>query len=404
MNDSQRNTQQVWDEVSIARARAGLNELAIEGSRRLPQRLLLLSSLAPELQMLWRKGLTADEISESLALANLALPADTIRAYFAEMQVGRIAALERRLSQHRTLGTQDAGDRLLETAECLRRAIHTDEGLTLHYQPRFCVSKGTVQSVEALLRWHYKNMLLPPTAFVPIAEQSQLIDELGEWVLRQACREAKRWQNARLGGTQGITVAVNLSVKQLSSRLPDIVHSVLCDTGLPTQLLELEITESALADDHAPAILHKLSEAGIHLSLDDFGTGYSCLAQLKDLPINTIKIDQSFVGALNRNDVSNALVEGIISLAHKLGMATLAEGVETQKQAQLLQAMGCTTYQGFLYAAPMPAIALVDFIHCTNVQRELMTENGPKLSTHSVDIAHAIQHTTREASRDLRHA
>ena len=166
-----------------------------------------------------------------------------------------------------------------------------------------------------------------------------------------------------LGGAAGIKVGVNLSVKQFTHGLTDMVHSVLCDIDLATNLLGLEITESAILHADSLAVLHKLSRSGMHLSIDDFGTGYSSLSHLRDMPLNTVKIDQSFVRSLGSSEVPTLVLESIIQLAHKLKMDTLAEGVETLEQALALQRLGCSVCQGFFYAEPLPAEAFIEFVN-----------------------------------------
>jgi EAL domain-containing protein (putative c-di-GMP-specific phosphodiesterase class I) len=258
-----------------------------------------------------------------------------------------------------------AAERSALLEQGLRQALRDQEGLHLHYQPQVNMRTGEVLGAEALLRWNFNGTAISPSEFIPIAEDSCLIAPIGEWVLREACREAKRWEAMGLGGTRGIKMSVNLSVKQVSDELPDLVHGLLCDAGLRTHLLGLEITESLLVGSGSVGILHQLRESGVHLSIDDFGTGYSCLAELQDLPVDTIKIDRAFVKGLGTNDHSSVMVEIIIDLAKKLGMTTLAEGVETQEQADALLKLGCTVCQGFFYSRALPGDEFVQFTRST---------------------------------------
>lgn len=250
----------------------------------------------------------------------------------------------------------------------LQMAIN-EGGLLLHYQPQIDLNTGKLVGAEALLRWEHEGRLVPPLDFIPVAEESGLIGPIGEWVLREACREAQRWNQMGLGGGMGIRIGVNLSVRQFNDALPALVFSILKETGLPASLLDLEITESFLVSDQkARAILKQLEDGGIHLSVDDFGTGYSCLAYLKDLPLHTIKIDRTFVRDLGDDKAVNnqAIVETIITLAGKLGRTTLAEGVENEAQAEALRKLGCETCQGYMYSKPVPAAEFVQFAE--NVQ------------------------------------
>jgi len=192
--------------------------------------------------------------------------------------------------------------------------------------------------------------MVSPEIFIPIAEQSSQIITLGEWILREACREAASWQ-------EPLRVAVNISPIQFHhGDLPNLVHTVLLETGLKAERLELEITEGVLIDDFARAvsILRKLKSLGIHIALDDFGSGYSSLSYLHAFPFEKIKIDRVFVGDLEHNHHSMAIVRAIITLGHNLNIPILAEGVETESQLQFLAQEGCDEVQGYLTGRPYP--------------------------------------------------
>lgn len=252
--------------------------------------------------------------------------------------------------------TRDAavGDRMeLETE--LRRAIPAGE-LVVHYQPKLDVATNRFVGAEALVRWrHPQRGLLQPGQFVPIAEDSSLIVALGEQVLRQACLQARLWQDAGLGGK---TVAVNVAARQLrDQRLVEAVKEVLRDTGLAPACLELEITESSIMHDldHATALLHELKGLGVSISIDDFGTGYSSLSALRNFPADKLKIDRSFVHDIETVASAAAVALAVISFARTLGMRVNAEGVETLGQAHCLKKHSCDEIQGFLLARPVPA-------------------------------------------------
>jgi diguanylate cyclase (GGDEF)-like protein len=241
----------------------------------------------------------------------------------------------------------------------LRRAVPAGE-LILHFQPKLDLASGAFSGAEALVRWdHPKRGLLPPSRFIPIAEDSPLIVALGERVLLQACLQARIWREAGLGDK---TVAVNLAARQLRDvRIVDTVRQALQTTGLPASSLELEITESSIMHDleHATRLLHALKDLGVAISIDDFGTGYSSLSVLRNFPADKLKIDRSFVHEIETAPSAAAVVLAVISFARALGMRTIAEGVETAGQAAFLQQHGCDEIQGYLVARPLPAEQLL---------------------------------------------
>jgi diguanylate cyclase (GGDEF)-like protein len=243
---------------------------------------------------------------------------------------------------------------LLALEADLHNALARGE-LEVHYQPELDAQRRVV-AIEALARWPHPDLgWIPPSEFIPLAEQSGLILALDEWVLNEACREAKTWQTL---GCPPIRVAVNLSAHQFSrASLPTVVRAALAAADLSPELLELELTETAAMGqpDGVARILHKLTRLGVHLAVDDYGTGYSICGHVKDFPIGRLKIDQSFVAGLPHDLYDCAIVSSTISLAHSIGMEITAEGVETQAQADYLFARGCDLVQGFLYARPMPA-------------------------------------------------
>lgn len=240
----------------------------------------------------------------------------------------------------------------------LRHAL-TRRQFTLEYQPQQRLADGEIVGCEALLRWvHPVRGAVPSAEFIPLAEASGLIGTIGRWVLEQACRQASRWPAT-------CTVSVNVSAAQFEDgKLLDTVRAALAASGLPASRLELEVTESMLMHDHAAAnvALRSLRELGVRIALDDFGTGYSSLAYLRQMPLDRLKIDRSFVTALQEDAGAAAIVKAIIDLARALGLHTIAEGVETAAQSALLRAIGCDEVQGFLVAAPMGEKPLQDFL------------------------------------------
>ena len=245
--------------------------------------------------------------------------------------------------------------RALKLLNALRHALARNE-LQLHYQPQIELVSGRVIGAEALLRWNNAELgMISPAEFIPIAEESGLILPIGEWVLRSAVTQMKRWMD---DGLAPIVVAVNLSVVQFRHpNLTDLVTRILKQAGLPAQYLELELTEAVAMKDPQGAIgvMNRLHEQGIQMSIDDFGTGYSSLSYLKKFKIAKLKIDQSFVRDIIDDPDDRAIVVAIINLARSLGIQTLAEGVETEHQQSLLQAQGCDEVQGYYYSRPLPA-------------------------------------------------
>jgi len=237
----------------------------------------------------------------------------------------------------------------------LRRSLQQNDFFLL-YQPQINLSSGQVVGVEALIRWQHPELgLMSPVVFIPIAEESGLIDAIGEWVLREACRQAKAWQQAGLGA---LTMAVNLSARQFEQvNFIDRVALILAETGLSAERLELEITESMVIKDPEKNrhMLSQLKQLGVQISIDDFGTGYSSLSQLKHFAFDKLKIDKSFVDNVMDSEDDAAIVLTIISIAKILKFKLIAEGVETQEQADYLLQSGCDEVQGFYFGHPMPA-------------------------------------------------
>ena len=247
-------------------------------------------------------------------------------------------------------------------SSALRKVLDRDE-LRLVFQPRMALAEGRITGMEALLRWHSaEHGEIPPSDFIPMAEESGLILEIGEWVLREACLTLQRW---RQHGLTELTVSVNVSVLQLlRGDFPEVVRRVLADTRLPPSALELELTESVLMAnaEHAAAKLQSFRELGVSLAIDDFGTGYSSLAYLKRLPITTIKIDKAFIGDLTHDPEDAAITTTVIAMAHSLGLDVVAEGVETDAQARFLREHRCDEIQGFWLSPPLEAHACLAFI------------------------------------------
>jgi diguanylate cyclase (GGDEF)-like protein/PAS domain S-box-containing protein len=236
----------------------------------------------------------------------------------------------------------------------LRHALGHGE-LVLHYQPKFEIGSGRLVGAEALVRWHHPQRgMVPPGEFIPLAETTGLIVQVGEWVLEEACAQAAVWQHA---GLPTFRLAVNVSAREFTASLPGRVAETLARYRLDPHWLELEITESTLMHDidDVIAIMDRISALGVALSLDDFGTGYSSLSYLKRFPIDTLKIDRSFTNGLPVDASDCAIASTIISMGRRLGHRVIAEGVETLDQLEFLRTAGCDEVQGFLYGKPLPA-------------------------------------------------
>ena len=247
----------------------------------------------------------------------------------------------------------------------LRSAVDRNE-LRLHYQPLAKID-GEVIGFEALVRWHNPQLgIISPATFIPVAEESGLIIQIGEWVLREACREAAGWPHP-------LQIAVNLSPIQFRhGDLPGLVHLVLLETGLAPTRLELEITEGVLVEDfdRGLSILRRLKSLGVRIAMDDFGTGYSSLSYLQSFPFDKIKIDQSFISNVKSNPQSAAIVRAVIGLAHGLDLPVLAEGVETKAQLDFLAAESCNEVQGYLMGRPYPILEYSELTGRTDVAAE----------------------------------
>jgi diguanylate cyclase (GGDEF)-like protein len=254
--------------------------------------------------------------------------------------------------------TQDRGKLESDLHQALAR-----EQFVLHYQPKVDAQTGKLRGAEALIRWlHPERGLVPPATFIPLAEDSGLIEGIGNWVIHEACRQARAWQDQGLAPTR---VAVNLSAFQFhNGKLLEAIRRSLEEFSLDPAYLEVEITESALMSDpeESVAILRRLSEMGVLVSVDDFGTGYSSMSYLQRFPIDKLKIDRTFISDVTSSNDDASIVSAIVSLGHTLNLKVIAEGVETPEQLEFLQMLGCDQYQGYHYSRPMPAAEFAELI------------------------------------------
>jgi EAL domain-containing protein (putative c-di-GMP-specific phosphodiesterase class I) len=248
----------------------------------------------------------------------------------------------------------------LETS--LRRGLERNEFL-LHYQAKLDLNTGKITGVEALVRWQHPEMgLVPPIQFIPLAEETGLIVPIGRWVLHTACAQSVAWQRL---GLPPVHMAVNLSARQFADEdLVEDVANVLKSTGLRPELLELELTESMVIQntERAGKVLNEIKKMGVRLAIDDFGVGYSSLTHLKRFPIDTLKVDRSFIRDLPADTEDKAITEAIIAMGKSLNLTVVAEGVETQEQQSFLQEHACDEMQGYFFSKPIPGDAFAELL------------------------------------------
>ncbi len=270
---------------------------------------------------------------------------------------------------------------LLALENSLRYAIERDE-LLLCYQPKFNIQTGTIVGLEALIRWqHPERGLVSPATFIPLAEETGLIIEIGEWVLRTACQQTVEWHRL---GLLPLSVAVNLSARQFfQPNLPEIVAQVLLQTQLDPKSLELEITETTAVTnmDFTKSVLAQLKDIGVHIAMDDFGTGYSSLNYLKELPFNTLKIDQSFIRDLKPESKDVEIINAVLGLGRGLNLDIVAEGVDSEEQLGVLQSLDCEIVQGYLFSRPLPAPEATKLLQANWLDRNNRTLITRRLKT-----------------------
>jgi len=268
----------------------------------------------------------------------------------------------------------------------LRRAVDKKE-FSIRYQPIVDLYSGRVTGLEALVRWHHsEHEWIAPEAFIPVAEETGLINPIGEWIIKTACKQGKQWLD---DGMPPLIISINISSRQMmSGQMVEILKNTLNETGYPTHLLVLEITESLLLEDTAATTqqLHTLKEMGIRLSIDDFGTGHSSLSYLKYFPVDAIKIDKSFIQDIAKSPEDTSLVQAIISMSHSLGLTTIAEGVEDQDQLALIRALKCDFVQGYYYSKPLQPHELMDFLNNRQLATGLRSAN--QLSQDQLPVEH----------------
>ena len=269
-------------------------------------------------------------------------------------------------------------------ANALRQGIK-EQQFYLEYQPKLNMITNELIGMEVLVRWNHPELgVISPGKFIPLAEETGLIVPLGEWILRESCRQTVEWQNK---GFPPLILSVNVSVRQMEdAKFIDKVKRILHETGLDPKWLEFEITESVLANVRSMIpIIKELRELGIHISVDDFGTGYSSLAYIKELPIDTLKIDRSFVRDIHMNKESKEIAKAIINLANSIGLNVIAEGVEQQEHVDALSKDGCILGQGYYYSRPLKVDAFEGYMASNNISW-VMNSEAENHKGESVDV------------------
>lgn len=294
----------------------------------------------------------------------------------ADIALYRAKEQGRNTYQFYTEGMQEREVMRLELEKDLSQALANNE-FVLHYQPQLNLGNGEINSVEALIRWqHPRRGLLPPGEFIPLAEESGRITDIGQWVVMAACRQLAAWKGTRF---ESLRVAVNLSGRELDDEtLVDRIRDALDAEGIPADRLEVELTEEIFIQniEHNLGQLSRLHDLGVHLAIDDFGVGYSSLAYLKNFPLDLLKIDRSFITEVTERHDDAVITRAVINLAHNLGLQVVAEGVETQAQLDFLKSQGCNMIQGYLISRPVPAAELEKALCSGALKKGAMAELG----------------------------
>ncbi|KAB7707539.1 EAL domain-containing protein [Bacillus aerolatus] len=302
-------------------------------------------------------------ISASIGVSIYPQHGENMRSLFinADIAVHDLKRKGRNGCQFFAASMKEAAHQRLETEILLSQGLEKEEFI-LHYQPKVHISTGKVYGMEALVRWNSENGLVYPGDFIELAEETELIIPLGEWVLREACRQCKEWHE--LGHTH-LKVSVNVSAVQFQKQnFAELTACILAETGLQPDALELELTESAVMEqpEEAAAILSRLQQLGVCISIDDFGTGFSSFSYLKRFPMNVLKIDRSFIENIEEEKADAAIAKAMISLARNLDLMIVAEGVENKKQMDILKEADCDAAQGFFLSHPLDADAFLDYL------------------------------------------
>jgi predicted signal transduction protein with EAL and GGDEF domain len=336
-------------------------------------------SLKEPFELSGREVFTSASIGIALSNAAYTKPEELLRDADIAMYRAKGAGRARYQIFNQAMHEQASVRLQLETE--IRRAVERGE-FRMFYQPIIEIQSGKTIGFESLVRWqHPERGIVSPDDFIPIAEETGQIIPLGEWVLRESCRQFREWQSEKIAD-ENLTISVNLSCKQfMQSDLVERITAILQETQLNAECLRLEITESHLIEDSelAVTIIKRLRDIGVKLSIDDFGTGYSSLSYLHRLPIDFLKIDRSFVSRMLTNNENSEIVQTVITLAKNLGIEVIAEGIETIEQAEQLRKLNCRFGQGYFYSKPVNAEKARDIINAAQFANEIF-EDEPILS------------------------
>ncbi|MDJ0962130.1 MAG: EAL domain-containing protein [Acidimicrobiia bacterium] len=354
---AQRLVASVRESDSVARLGGDEFTVVLEGNHRVEDAGHVATKILNAMREPFRVGNHDLRVTTSIGIALYPVDGQSAQELLRDADIAMYSAKAagKNTYQYFTPELREKTSERLHLIDGLRRAVEAQRELDLLYQPKIDTETNEIIGVEALVRWNHPELgLILPDRFVPVAEETDLILPIGDWVLEEACRQMRSWQMVGLD----FTMSVNVSSRQL--KRGDLVESVahaLDSTGLPPALLEIELTEGTLVEDTklAAQTLEQLRAMGVRVSIDDFGTGYSSLSYLKRLPIDCLKIDRSFIRDITVNEDAAALSAAIVGLAQSLRLDVVAEGVETNEQLTVLEELGCTTMQGFLFARPLPA-------------------------------------------------
>jgi diguanylate cyclase (GGDEF)-like protein len=352
---AQRLVASVRESDSVARLGGDEFTVVLEGSHRVEDAGHVATKILEALRQPFRVGNHELRVTTSIGIALFPVDGQSAQELLRDADIAMYSAKAagKNTFQYFTPELREKTSERLHLIDGLRRAVEAQRELDLLYQPKVDTATNSIIGVEALVRWHHPELgLILPDRFVPVAEETDLILPIGDWVLQEACRQMRSWQTMGLD----LNMSVNVSSRQLKrGDLVEAVAHALDSSGLPPFLLEIELTEGTLVEDTelAAQTLEHLRAMGVRVSIDDFGTGYSSLSYLKRLPIDCLKIDRSFIRDITVNEDAAALSAAIVGLAESLRLDVVAEGVETAEQLTVLEELGCTTMQGFLFARPM---------------------------------------------------
>ncbi|NND01518.1 MAG: EAL domain-containing protein [Acidimicrobiia bacterium] len=362
---SERLQEAVRESDTVARIGGDEFTIVLEGSQRVEDAGHVATKMLRALEVPYEIGGRTLHITASIGISLYPIDGQDADGLLRDADIAMYSAKSagRNTYQYFTPELREQTSERLFLIDGLRRALESGRELNLLYQPFVDMATGRVLGVEALARWHHPELgLVYPNRFVPVAEETDLIIPMGEWVLHEACRQLKEWHDE---GIADITVSVNVSSRQLRrGNLVESVDAALQTAGLDPRYLEIELTEGTLGDDTelARRTLERLRTLGVNVSIDDFGTGYSSLSYLQHFPIDKLKIDKSFINEVS-DTTSSALPAAIIGLAKSLNLDVIAEGVETQEQMRQLAELGCYKMQGFLFSRPLAATDVGSFIN-----------------------------------------